>query len=351
METLRRRRGFTLVEMLMVIVIIAILAALLLVAVRSASKAASNSVIKMDVSQLDMALENYRTEYGEYPPDFVGTESTDSTTKTNARRAVLRHLRKRFPRYTLTGADADAQFNSFVDQLYNNIGIKIGSHPNPNAITGSMNPSQALVFWLGGLPEVSGTTIYPNKLTGFSANPTNPIETSATTQSRVRPMFEFDAKKLIWNSSDTTQPAAFGSTTSQGGSHLVAIAYFRPMDAPFVLNSSNKVVAGWYLAALWEKSLVPPYADSTTYDSTDLTKLRWLNQSQAATGSVKPQLISAGLDGGYGAMNNATTVPDKYLPPVFPSGGNFKDDTAGAGHLDNVTNFTGSSILKDEMQP
>src|SRR5882724_9853983 len=66
--------GFTLVEMLVVIGIIAILAALLLPAVMSAITRARNAAIAIEINQINSAIEAYRLEKGDYPPNFRNPE-------------------------------------------------------------------------------------------------------------------------------------------------------------------------------------------------------------------------------------------------------------------------------------
>src|SRR5439155_19173170 len=82
----RPSAAFTLVEMLVVIGIIAILAALLLPAVMSAISRARNFAIAAEVNQLNSAVETYRLEKGDYPPNFRNVE------------VVRRHIAKCYPR-------------------------------------------------------------------------------------------------------------------------------------------------------------------------------------------------------------------------------------------------------------
>lgn len=64
-----KRGGFTLVEMLTVLVIIGVLASMIAGAVMFALNAVNQTVIRQEINQLELALDTYKNDYSEYPPD------------------------------------------------------------------------------------------------------------------------------------------------------------------------------------------------------------------------------------------------------------------------------------------
>ncbi len=133
----RRRAGFTLVELLVVITIIAILAAILVPTVYLALAKAQNAVISIELSNIDAAMKQYKLGHA-YPPNF-GNPTT-----------VVKHIQAKFGRYNPTAGGV--------------------TQPPPG-----LDPAEALVFWLQG----------------YSKNPVDPLKPGQRVE-----LFDFDETRL-----------------------------------------------------------------------------------------------------------------------------------------------------------
>ena len=67
----RSTRGFTLIELLVVIVIVSILIALLIPVISGAVRTANSAAVSAQINTLSMALESFKSKYGDYPPSRV----------------------------------------------------------------------------------------------------------------------------------------------------------------------------------------------------------------------------------------------------------------------------------------
>ncbi len=285
-------RGFTLVEMLVVVTIIGILASLITAAAVAARRRAKIAAIVTEISQLDMACKAYKERFGEYPPDGLDSAAT------------IRHLQKAFPRYT-------GGMPSFM----------------MSGTTHLLSPMNALVFWLGGMPDpTTGRPI------GFSANPLNPFE--ATSSNRIGPFFEFDPTRMglargttdygpgtvqsyrYWPSGATNSPQ-YGSFKYNG------YAYLRAENGSYCTSSGAVKYFGE----------IKPAVD-TRIGGTTSSNTAWINPQSC-------QIFCAGFDCTY---VYPTTPTDRLL---FPAGTNYATNTYGTTY-DDITNFS-NGTLEDAM--
>lgn len=313
------RSGFTLVEILVVVAIITILVALLVPAVMFAVSRAKRGRMAMEVASISKALERYKLEYGEYPPDFADVQLYPSADARAARAVeiITEHLqsirRRRDTVFDLPMANQSTRDVAVLSQL---------------------NPSNALYFWLGGL----------------ASNPEYPL----MGQGERTVMLDF-AKERITN----VLQARIVEGKNQNGAVLsnqvrdVAGQYYPAGDAtkrPFIYYradsyTTNSADPSQTAAVRWVKAIFDNAVSVPGLGQQNLPPVPYLENLNGKTNfaaSDKFQVICAGLDGIYGTIqpvNGQLQWDNLTTYPTIPTGIAVSKD-----HRDNVTSFTEGAI-------
>jgi prepilin-type N-terminal cleavage/methylation domain-containing protein len=310
--------GFTLVEMLVVLVIIGILAGLISAAALHGVRRAKVARIGAEIHQLSLALNHYKTKFGEYPSDFTNVTSPEGQA------IVLRHVRRAYPRYIV----------SDWSQLTSDVSTGSNGIINLN----NMTPATALVFWLGGMPELDSSGTPTGRCIGFSQNPANPFDNST---SRIGPFYEFDPGRLITTALPGQTYYAYyapGISTSGGQPYV----YFRAELGQKYDPSGNPSPREYYLPDL---STLKTLVLNTT------VKPYWDDRNSGWVNNTSFQILCCGLDGMFGEENvypsgQRPTTPTTPSPPIVMG----VNDIPSPDHfyyLDDQTNFTSGTIGDD----
>lgn len=149
----RLARGFTLVEMLVVLAIIGVLAAILVPTIGIAVRTVRQGAIRTEMKQMETAIENYKTKFNGYPIDFNNRDLIVPHVKKISRRAVIASpLTKR-------GVYGDMAILNLPNPYHDrNVPQTDERYQPPTRNFATMLPHEALVFML---MELSTNAEYP----------------------------------------------------------------------------------------------------------------------------------------------------------------------------------------------
>lgn len=356
------RAAFTLIELLVVVIIIGILASMVTAGVVAARSRMIDSALKVELTNIELALEAYRDKYGDYPPDFSDWP------------VVERHYRTAFPKISTRdlGLLKQACFSDPTTFQFNGI-----------------DRAEALVFALGGF---SSDPRFPFTGSGGPfvgiTGATNPDDLASYhyNTSRDNRIFEFDETRLTmaitsaalgystdesvyWDTSNATLAATVAPTTATAPTGVVAdlfpvyrrkseegslpFVYFDSRSYSYITPTNTREVNSFHPTKLPSVGVAKPYksllVNTGTASSIPDDQLFFVNRDSF-------QIVSGGQDEHYGGDTSAPT-----MAYIFPTGagfnlnsgpvtgvGNYYDGSSSTNFQeDNVTNFSSTTLESD----
>lgn len=353
---MQRGKGFTLVEVLVVIAIIGLLVGLLVPAIFAALRTVKANAIAMEVSTLSAAVTKYQQKYNDFPPD--GSSGA----------VIQRHMRKAFPQI------ASSEFTL--------LGV-VANDPDPLNPTqarvpgGVMDPAEAIVFFLGGFSDDpqfpfsgKGGPIYISDASGTQ-------HTSATAPhdaiyqyntDRNTPFYDFNQGQLTL--AVVTPPSGIQVTMSTDESEVLGLAStandllpaYRPsgQSSPYVYFDKrtysqpvgNAIFYNHYTSS--DLGACRPYRS----DTVDTKATGNPNAYYQFMNKDSFQLISAGLDDSYGNIPNSLvfyrfpsgeSIDFGHATPFIGEFTNYADTSGISTQHDNAANFS-DGVLGDALE-
>lgn len=283
----QRRRGFTLVELLVVIAIIGILAALLIPAVFFAISTANKSRLTVEIANIQKALESYKMQHGEYPPDYTHNPLATASRFDQINQQLAQHMARNF-----------RNRNSAID-------APLKTDLTTNAVIPWPAGAQFATAVQNELPNIDPAEALVLALKGFSKDPSLPLSGAGDRQ----PLYEFVPTRLSDRDND-----GFLEYYPPGDSQQTPYTYFRARSASeadayevvrLFVEDSRANAPSYQLSVMDAAGVsampLPYLADRNVPDATNAQFAD--GTSPAYAEPKKFQLLSAGLDGVYGGRN------------------------------------------------
>jgi len=350
------RRGFTLVELLIVIAIISVLMSLISSAVWKAVVTGNRVRNQNEISQLSTAVENFRQKFGIYPPSrIVLCESFSDYNPSNPLHAdSIQFLQTIWPRINFKFPNSGAAGSRF------GVGWSGIDWNGDGQLTRGpivLEGDQCLVFFLGGIPGIDNTNPSKPKVfcSGFSTNPQNPAfhtpsnATSNGSKETIPLFFDFDSTRLVRRTPSTF--LSYLDTWASPPSSGTPYAYFSSYKTRNGYNRYYSLGSDCTSLGVW------PYAEGPIPGVSGASANLPSNWRYFNPGTF--QIISAGRNYAFGQGTNPSPAfpsapfpfwssPDRagnteasrgkgdLPPPAPPAAGtddqsNFYDSTLGAG--------------------
>lgn len=326
-----QRRGFSLIELIVVIAIITILAALLLAGVQAVLKQRPEIANRNDISQLNIALQNFKAKFGFYPPSRIKlcVYRSDYDTTQQLDIDSINYLTRMFPNMgwasvqnpapmAWNGVPSGASGISAANVIPNK---QLNKSLNGTVLEGD----QCLVFFLGGIPQPAQNGNPPG-VQGFSTNPLDPTDVPSVHASAypgqpqpgvIGPFLTFAAGRVTprdFGYNTVTKATTPGYVSAHNYGFL---SYFDAYSKPYLYFSANNRKNG--------------------YNTADII---WAGH---VTGITSPDAYPVGPV--YMADNGTTTTPALAFanPDTFQILGAGRDTVYGQGCAPMVVNTPGTA--------
>ena len=221
--------GFTLVELLIAIAILAILTGLLAAGIMPVLTTVRETAITTEMKQIDQAIENFRNQYGFYPPSFeAGIDANGNVVGITSADDLARYINRISPNHAEGETHPVHTTETRLGHWYDEVGQYL-------------DQESSLVFWLSGLCK---NKQYP--LSGGSNAATAPLVAHNYGNDNIERdvFFDFKTGQLV-------EEDAAGTVLDISGNAVTTIFKYKQAYGP---QDSN---------------LFYKYRDAATYDLSD----------------------------------------------------------------------------------